>query len=63
MGDESRGGKRLRSQLRELTREAERGFMVAERACEAIVSNFIDEAPEEEDAKVWGRKLEKRQSH
>ena len=46
-----RGGKRLRSQLNELMREAERGFMVAEKECGAVVSNFMEEAPEEERSK------------
>ena len=57
MGDGLRGGKRLRSQLNELMREAERGFMVAERACGAMVSNFVEEAPEEENANIWGEKI------
>ena len=63
MGDGSRGGKRLRSQLNELMREAERGFMATKRACGAMVSNFMEETPEEENANIWGEKTEKRQSH
>ena len=62
MGEGSRGRKRLRSQLNELMRETERDFVAAERACGAMVSNFLEEAPEEENANIWGRKLEKRQS-
>ena len=39
IGDDLRG-ERLGSQSRELTMEAERGIVVAERVCGAMVSDF-----------------------
>ena len=59
MGDDLRGGKRLRSQLREIIREAERGFMVTERACGAMVTDFEVKEIEVENTNMWRMKLEK----
>ena len=57
MGDDLRGAKRLRSQPQELTREAERGFVVAERACGAMVTDFEVKEIEDENANVWGNEI------
>ena len=58
-----RGGKRLRNQLKELQKKAERGFMVMEMACGAMVSDFEVKEMEVKNANIWGRKLESRQEH
>ena len=55
MGDDLRGGKRLQAQLKELKKEAERGFTAAERECGDTVSVFT----EEEDAEEGGQHLGK----
>ena len=55
MGDDSRGTKRLRAQLKELKKEAERGFMAAERECGDTVSVFSEDEDVEDGVNIWGR--------
>ena len=63
MGENSRHGKRLRNQLKELDREAERAFVAAEMTCGALASGFQVNEIEAENVNIRGRKLEKEQEH